>query len=114
MWTQKAVTERGQGSRAEKQWESQEAHPTSQVLTGPEWGCLRCHTNHTRGSVDTRDKSKSHRSSCTAALSAHCREISAGVSAQATPLAGDPLSPPSTGGYLSSQPRQPPCGYRAR
>lgn len=65
--------------------ESQEAHRTSQVLTVPEWGCLRCHTNHTHGSADTRDKSKSHRSSCTVVLSAHCRVISCGSAPRAHP-----------------------------
>lgn len=114
MRKQKAVTEQGQGNRAEKQRESQETHPTSQVLTVPEWGCLHCRTNHTRGSADTHDKSKSHCSSCTVALSAHCRVISTGVSAQVMPLAKNPMSSPSAGVYLSSQPRQPPCGYRAR
>lgn len=79
---QSQIEDRALGQRKR---ESQEAHATSQVLTVPEWGCLRCHTNHTRGSADTHDKSKSHRSSCTVALSAHCRVISSGVSAQGTP-----------------------------
>lgn len=65
--------------------ESQEAHRTSQDLTVPEWGCLRCHTNHTHGSVNTRDKSKIHHSSCTVALSAHCRVISCGSVPRARP-----------------------------
>lgn len=84
-------------------------------LTVPAWGCPHCHTSHTRGSADTRGRSGSGHSSGTVALSARCRVMGVGLSEP--PLPWSPPSPPGTlppGPHLSSQPRQPPCGYRAR
>lgn len=52
-------------------------------LTVPVWGCPHCHTSHTRGSADTRGRSGTHRSSGTAAPSAHCRMAGVGVRALA-------------------------------
>lgn len=56
----------------------QPCHPTS--LTGPAWGCPRCHTSHTHGSADIRGRSGSGHNSCTVALSAHCRTAGVEVS----------------------------------
>ena len=90
--------------------------PRPRPLTGPAWGCPRFHTSHTHGSADTRDSSGSGHSSGTEAPSVRCGE--AGVRPPELPpprpTSTLPFRAPAARPHLSSQPRQPPCGYRAR
>lgn len=107
----KAKGQRNKGRENQGGQRAPAAPPRPRPLTGPAWGCPRFHTSHTRGSADTRDSSGIGHSSGTEAPSARCGE--AGVRPP-RPISTLPFRAPAAWPHLSSQPRQPPCGYRAR
>lgn len=66
--------------------------PCGPGLTGPVWGCPRCHTSRTHGSADTRGRSGSGHSSGTEAPSAHCGATGVGRGVRALPPRALPFS----------------------